>query len=143
MSIMTIIASLAIASEKGNLDCPTAASAFMAGYAADLLAGDRARLAARYSSRGAYNLGLAAKVYDTYGAIVARYAAPTWGKPDGFSWDDLSYEQLGSSHCLVVGAFSWREGSQTVRMAYSGVLVMENAALRIVHEHENMLPVGR
>lgn len=143
MSIMTILASLAIASESGDVDCGEAAPAFMSSYAADLLAGDPTRLGALYSSRGAFSVGLAAKVHDTHEAIMARYAAPTWRKPDGFSWDDLSYEQLGPSHCLVIGGFNWTEGGRTVRMAYSGVLAMENAALRIVHEHENVLPAGR
>ncbi|WP_114228867.1 hypothetical protein [Sphingomonas ginsengisoli (ex An et al. 2013)] len=123
-----------------NVDCATAVPAFMASYAADLQAGNRAAIAGRYSAGGAYSLGYEAKSFDSAAAIARRYTGAEWQKPDAFAWQALSVEQLGPGACLATGGFRWTQGAGSMDFAYTAVLRAEPAGLRILLEHENPLP---
>jgi hypothetical protein len=114
----------------------------MRDYAIELSAGDRGALAKRYSTKGAYSLGFEPNSYDSLAAITRRYGDANWAKPDQFAWENLSYEQLGPDTCLVVGGFRWAASGRTARLAYSGILRREDGGLRIIMEHENMLPAS-
>ena len=127
------------APDSKPVDCGRDAPAFMAAYARDLSAGDRAAIAGRYSRSGAYSLGFGAKSLDSPEAITKRYAGPAWQKPDAFEWQDLSYEQLGPATCLVAGGFRWTKQGRTGTLAYTSVLRAEEGGLRIMLEHENLL----
>jgi hypothetical protein len=122
------------------VDCVKSVPSFMREYARDLLAGSRAALARRYSSKGAYSLGFQPKSYDSLAQIAQRYAGTKWRKPDDFAWQDLSFEQLGSDTCLVAGSFRWTASGSTGTLAYTAVLRREGQDLRIILEHENVLP---
>jgi ketosteroid isomerase-like protein len=121
------------------------AQAFMAAYAKDLAAGDRAAVAARYSRAGAYALGFAPKRFDAHAVIVANYAGSGWQKPAAFAWRDLSYEPIGPDAVAVTGGFDWtaEQAGEPVRFAYTGILRREAGTLRIRIEHENPLPAGQ
>lgn len=134
-----LVASAAAKVPQDALDCVRSAPLFMRDYARDLSAGDRDALARRYSSKGAYSLGFEAKSFDTTVEIAGRYADTSWRKPDQFSWENLSFEQLGTDTCLVVGGFRWTTSGRTALMAYTGVLRNEGQVLRIILEHENVL----
>ena len=67
----------------------------MTTYARDLLAGDRAAIAARYDRTGAYFLGNGRKQFSPYDSIVAQYSAPSWAPPATFEWRELTLEPAG------------------------------------------------
>lgn len=125
------------------VDCARDVPKFMDGYAADLRAGDRAAIAARYSRSGAYLLGFEAKRLHTPAEIAARYAGPGWQKPDGFAWNDLTVETAGPDACLVTGGFTCTAKGRSAPAAYTGLLVREDGMLRLRIEHENLLPPSR
>jgi hypothetical protein len=136
----TLFALVAVAGSPNEVECARAGPAFMADYAEALTQGDRSGIARRYRAVGAYSLGFEAKTFDSLEAIARRYASKDWQKPDEFAWTDLSYEQIGPETCLVVGGFRWTSGGRTAQMAYTSVLRLEGGALRIMLEHENVLP---
>jgi hypothetical protein len=137
MMLTMLLASLA--APVPQVDCKVAAPAFMASYATDLLAGDRPALVARYAARGAYFLGFEAKSFDAPATIAQHYAGAAWQKPDAFSWQALSVEQLGPAACLVTGGFRWTARGRTMDFAYTAVLRGEAGGLKIQLEHENPL----
>lgn len=117
------------------------AEAFMAAYAADLLAGDRGAIAGRYSRRGAYTLGWTLKRFEDQATIARTYASPNWQKPHSFSWSDLSYEPLSADSIVVVGGFLWGvdDKSAPLTMTYTALLRREAGGLKIRVEHENLI----
>lgn len=135
-----LFAGAAAAVSPPAVDCLQSAPLFMREYAGELSAGDRGALARRYSSKGAYSLGFGPKSYESLAEITRRYVGAGWRKPDQFAWQDLSYEQLGTDTCLVVGGFRWTASGRTALLAYTAVLRKEGQALRIILEHENVLP---
>ncbi len=135
-----MFAGAAAAVSPPSVDCLHSAPLFMREYAGELSAGDRDALARRYSAKGAYSIGFGPKSFETRAEIARRYAGASWRKPDQFAWDDLSYEQLGKDTCLVVGGFRWTASGRTALLAYTAVLRREGKALRIILEHENVLP---
>ena len=56
------------------------AEAFMAGYARDLLAGDRAAIAARYDRRGAWRVGGGQKSFERWTTSATTMPARTGGR---------------------------------------------------------------
>lgn len=143
--MLTVVSlGLALAAETAGAPAEPAivaeARAFMTGYANDLIAGDRAAIAARYSRAGAYNLGRVSGPKDSWTSISARYAGPEWQRPAAFAWQDLSYIPLGPDSAAVVGAFLWTTpDSKRLAVAYTGVLQREAGELRLVAEHESLL----
>lgn len=123
-------------------DLVRAARDFMAAYAGELAAGDRAALPARYSREGAHLVGLGPARFLSRDALAARYAGPGWRPPASFAWRDLTYEAVGVDAVLVVGGFDWgpASGGPARPYAYSALLRREDGALRIRIEHENLLP---
>ncbi len=121
------------------------ARSFMAAYARDLIAGDRAGIAARYDRRGSWVMGRGAKRYSTQAETTAYYAGPDWSPPAAFEWRDLSYEPLGPDAVAVVGTFLWTRasGQPPVTVSYTGLLVRQNGALRIRIEDEDAAPEPR
>lgn len=117
------------------------AEAFMAAYAKELAAGDRAALPARYSRDGARTLGFGPATLETQAQLTATYAGPDWQPPRSFAWRDLAYEPLGRDAVVVVGGFDWDTGNgkPPIRFAYTALLRRENESLRIRVEHENPL----
>lgn len=118
------------------------ARAFMAAYARDLIAGDRAAIAGRYERRGAWRLSDGGGVFDPYARIVANYAGPRWNPPHRFEWQDLSYRQAGTDAVQVNGRFVWTRADAPPRpFSYSALLVREEGVLRIRLEDER--PIRR
>ncbi len=117
------------------------AKAFMAAYAADLLAGDRAAIAGRYSRRGAYTLGWNLKRFEDQATIARSYASSNWQKPHSFSWTELSFEPLSADSIVVVGGFLWGADDKTapLTMTYTALLRREAGGLKIRVEHENLI----
>lgn len=118
------------------------ARSFMDAYARDLLAGDRAAIAARYDSAGAYFMGNGHKEFMPYEAIRARYSGAEWGPPRSFEWRDLSYEVVGPDAVVVTGLFAWGlcPGAPPLVMSYTGLLVRRAGGLRIRLEDESANP---
>jgi len=118
----------------------TEAEAFMAGYARDLLSGDRAAIAGRYDRRGAYRMGNGVKEFMPYPQIVSQYATDWGGPPAAFEWQDLSYEPITADAVAVVGKFRWtpRSGRPPLTLSYTGLLVRQDGELRIRIEDESM-----
>jgi hypothetical protein len=117
----------------------------MAGYATDLLAGNRAAIAARYDRSGAYLVGAGTKRFVPYDSIVAIYAAPRWSAPLSFEWQDLSYEVVGTDAAVVVGRFLWGLAGDKppITMSYTALLRRQDGRLRIRVEDESAAPVPR
>jgi hypothetical protein len=117
------------------------ARAFMDAYARDLLAGNRAAIAARYDRRGAYMMGNGQKEFLPYDAIVARYQGPSWNPPASFEWRDLSFEPAGPDAVIVAGRFAWgRQGRAPMTLSYTGFLHRQDGVLRIRLEDESFDP---
>lgn len=121
------------------------ARAFMAAYARDLLAGDRAGIAARYDRRGYWLMGRGRKLFSTHAETVAVYAGTSWQPPAAFEWRDLSYEPAGPDAVAVVGTFLWTRaaGQPPMTLSYTGLLVRQDGVLRIRIEDEDAAPVER
>ena len=118
------------------------AEAFMAAYARDLLAGNRAAIAARYDRRGAWRVGGGQKSFDRWPDIRDFYAGPDWSPPASFAWDDLSYEVIGPDAVVVAGLFRWGiGGGRTIILSYTALLVRQGRELRIRLEDESRAPI--
>lgn len=119
------------------------ARAFMAAYARDLIAGDRAAIAARYDRRGYWVMGRGRKLFSTDAETTAYYAGPDWQPPAAFEWRDLSYEPAGPDAVAVVGTFLWTRaaGQPPVTVSYTALLVRQDGVLRIRIEDEDAAPV--
>lgn len=117
------------------------AKTFMAGYADDLLTGDRAAIANRYDRRGAWRVGGGEKTFDEWNAI-RRYYAEGWNKPATFEWRDLSYEPIGADAVAIVGLFDWGlgEGRAPITLSYTALLTRQEGELRIRLEDESAAP---
>jgi hypothetical protein len=113
------------------------AETFMADYARELLAGDRAAVAARYDRGGAHLLHSGSHSFDSYEEIVAFYGGADWGPPAAFEWRDLAYEPAGPDAVVVVGQFVWTGvGRAAATYSYSALLRRRDGALRIRVEDE-------
>jgi hypothetical protein len=120
------------------------AQAFMASYAEDLIAGDRAAIAARYDRTGSWVVGNGRKMFSTAAATEAYYAGSGWSPPERFEWRDLSYEVTGPDSVVVVGTFVWKpkDGTPERIVSYTGLLIRQGGALRIRVEDESAQPLG-
>ena len=118
------------------------ARTFMDGYARDLLAGDRAAIAARYDRSGAYFLGNGRKEFSPYDSIVAQYRGASWSPPVSFAWRDLSFEPAGPNAVVVAGQFVWgaAAGAPPMTVSYTSLLHRQDGALRIRLEDESFDP---
>ena len=115
--------------------------AFMAGYARDLIAGDRGAIAGRYDRRGYYRIGNGRKVFEPWQMIEAFYRGPDWQPPTSFQWNDISCEALSRDAVIVAATFDWGEASAPpVRVSYTGLLVRQGGDLRIRLEDESAAP---
>lgn len=116
------------------------ARAFMEAYQADLIAGDREAIAARYDPSGAFIMGGGLKDFETHAAIERRYIED-WSPPAAFGWRDLSYDQVGPDTVIVAGLFDWTWPDAAPEIwSYSAVLVRRGGKLRIRLEHEDPMP---
>ena len=120
------------------------ARAFMDAYARELLAGDRAAIAARYDRTGTYFLGNGRKEFVTYDSVVAQYRAASWSPPASFAWRDLTFEPAGPDAVVVAGQFFWgaNAGGATISMSYTAFLRRQGGALRIRVEDESLDPTS-
>ena len=118
------------------------AQAFMTGYARDLLAGDRAAIAARYDRTGAYFLGNGRKEFSSYDSVIAQYRSASWAAPSTFEWRDLTFEPAGPDAVVVAGQFLWGSNPRTpgLVMSYTALLRRQEGALRIRIENESLDP---
>ena len=147
-AVVLLVASTACATAPGGMQASPSgagvveeARAFMDSYARDLLAGNRAAIAARYDRRGAYFMGNGQKEFETYDAIVARYGGPRWNPPAAFEWRDLSFEPAGPDAVIVAGRFVWgRQGRAPMTLSYTGFLHRQDGVLRIRLEDESVDP---
>lgn len=112
------------------------ARTFMATYAEDLRAGDRAKIVARYAPPAW--LARAGRVEVADQASLARgYGEGSWSAPAAFDWIDLNYAPSGPETVSVIGRFRWTGGNgQSVLMSYHGLLVRTDEGLRIKVEDE-------
>ena len=119
------------------------AQAFMTSYARDLIAGDRAAIAARYDRNGSWVVGNGRKMFSTAAATEAYYAGSEWQPPERFEWRDLSYEVTGPDSVVVVGTFLWKpkDGTPERIVSYTGLLIRQDGELRIRVEDESALPL--
>jgi len=125
------------AARRGVSAVRAEAEAFMAGYARDLRAGDRAAIAARYDRRGSWRVGGGTKRFEPWALTRDHYAGP-WTPPASFAWSDLSYEVLGPDAVLVTGLFRWGlAGRDPLIFSYTGLLVRQGRELRIRLEDES------
>jgi hypothetical protein len=116
------------------------ARAFMGGYARDLLAGDRAAVAARYDRSGAWIVRAGEARLLPHDALVQRYAE-RWTPPAAFEWRDLNFIPSGPDAVTVIGRFVWTAEGQTSRLvSYHGQFVREDGELRILVEDETPVP---
>jgi len=115
------------------------AKVFMARYAEDLWQGNRAAIAARYDSTGAWHVGPGRAELETWDKIDLRYRR-RWSPPASFEWRDLAYEPLGPDSVLVVGRFLWwpqkKADKPPLEYSYTGLLVRRSGQLRIRLENE-------
>jgi hypothetical protein len=111
-------------------------------YARDLLAGNRAAIAARYDRTGAYFLGNGRKEFSPYDSVVAQYRGAGWSPPVSFAWHDLSFEPAGPDAVVVAGQFDWTAaaGAQPVTLSYTALLHRQEGVLRIRLEDESIDP---
>jgi hypothetical protein len=120
------------------------ARAFMADYARDLLAGDRAAIAARYDRTGAYFLGNGRKQFSPYDSVVAQYRGPSWAAPAKFDWRELTFEPAGPDAVVVAGQFLWATNPRMpgLVMSYTAFLRRQDGVLRIRIEDESFDPTS-
>ncbi len=125
-------------------DAVEEARSFMDAYAHDLLAGDRAAIAARYDRTGAYLLGNGRKQFVPHDSIVAQYSGANWSPPASFEWRDLSFEPAGPDAVVVVGLFTWGRGGTAAPMtfSYTSLLRRQDGVLRIRVEDESLDPAS-
>jgi hypothetical protein len=143
--LLFLLAALAAAapSRAQEADIVAEARAFMEGYGRELLAGDRAGVAARYHPDGAVMAFNGQAERQTWAQIAARYAGD-WSPPLSFSWSDLGFTSTDPHTVVVIGRFTWgaAEGRSAV-LTYHGQLVRTPEGLRLVVEHETLLPPER
>lgn len=125
------------ATHSSNVLLIQEAERFMAGYAADLLRGDRPAIAARYDRNGVYEIRPADKRYTSHAELVSRYQNQ-WEKPGMFEWRDLSYEVLAPDKVLVTGLFVWARSASSSPdiLSYVAILQRQDGELRIRLEAE-------
>jgi hypothetical protein len=112
------------------------AVAFMAGYAEDLLRGNRAALADRYDLDGVFELRPGRKYLTSHDALRSHYE-DLWSPPVSFEWRDLSYEVVGPEAVLITGLFDWGgSGGSSVTQSYAALLRRGPGGLRIRMEAE-------
>jgi hypothetical protein len=147
LALLLLVSSAACArveaqgSAPANAGVVEEARAFMDSYGRDLLAGNRAAIAARYDRRGAYFMGNGLKEFQPYDSIVARYQGPNWSPPASFEWRDLSFEPAGPDAVIVAGRFVWgRPGKTPLTLSYTGFLHRQDGVLRIRLEDESVDP---
>lgn len=116
------------------------AQAFMEGYARDLLAGDRAAIAARYDRSGAWMVHAGQARLMPYDAIARRYAEQ-WSPPTAFEWRDLVFVPSSDDAITVIGRFLWTDESGSADLlSYHGQFAREDGELRILVEDEALVP---
>lgn len=118
------------------------ARAFMDSYAADLRAGDREALIARYDPAGMWFVTHGRVDAASHAALADLYRRQ-WSRPAAFDWGDLTYVAVGPDAVTVIGRFSWTaDGAVAVTIAYHALLVRVDGQLRIRIEDETPVPAG-
>ncbi len=117
------------------------ARTFMAGYADDLIAGDRGAIVNRYDRTGSWRVGQGEKSFEVWDEVHRTYAEE-WERPATFAWRDLSYEPLGPDAIVVVGLFDWGFGDSgpDITLSYTALLIRQEGELRIRLEDESAAP---
>lgn len=140
--VLPLIVVLALGGCASRADTPAGrdieadARAFMAGYAADLLAHDAGAVASRYSRRGAHLVFPGDRRVETHETIARRYREGMI-ETSAFDWQDLAYEPISDDAILVTGAFRWESPANPgVLGTYATLLVREEGELRIRMESE-------
>jgi hypothetical protein len=119
------------------------ARAFMESYAADLRAGRRDAIIARYDPRGAYLVGRGHKELVPMDSLVVSYRQ-RWQPPASFAWSDLSFEPAGPDAVVVTGLFDWGVSAErTMRFSYTGLLLRRDGRWMIRVEDEDPRPERR
>ena len=120
-------------------DALTDVREFMAGYARELAAGERAAIAERYDPAGSVVLLNGGTIVSTHAQTRTRYQE-NWTPPLAFAWDSLSYHPIEPGVVLVVGRFEWvRAAADTSVYSYGGILRMTPQGWRIRSEIETRL----
>lgn len=130
------------ATEQARSPLVAEAQAFMAAYARDLRAGDRAAISQRYDPRGALIQGNGTSRMETAASTRAFYLSDQWHPLASFEWRDLHYEPLGPDAITVAGIFLYDDSANRPRIvSYTALLVRREGRLRIRIEHESAAPL--
>jgi len=114
------------------------AEAFYAGYAADLLAGNREGLADRYSDAGNYFLGNGRKTFLTHEIMTSVYTSDTWNAPEEFEWVDMSFEAVGPDAVMVLGQYNWIRETRDWTFSYASMLLRKDGEWKIRFEDQSL-----
>ena len=140
LALLAACAAQPSAQPAGGGEAPVdEARRFMAEYARDLAAGNRAAIVARYDGRGAWVLGNGRKQLMTPEQLRAIYTGAEWSPPVAFEWRELSFEPAGPDAVVVAGLFAWTgcAGRPPAVFSYSSLLVRGEGGLRIRVEDES------
>jgi hypothetical protein len=118
--------------------------AWFAAYAAELNAGDRPAILARYHPEGAWIVRKGVPRLLSFAALEERYLGSAWQPPVHFAWRNLVIEHAGSDSALAIGQFLWeRANGQQEIISYTGLLLLVAGAWRIRLEDENLAEILR
>ena len=144
----TLVTAQSAATTPASQDAVAAASplvveaqALMANYAAVILAGDHAGIAALYEPEGAWIVHAGEARFLAHDAIARRYAEH-WEAPVAFEWRDLTYVPSGEDSITVIGRFLWTvaAGQEAELLSYHGLFVRRDGRLLIRVEDEALVP---
>ncbi|MFO6448722.1 hypothetical protein ACLBKU_16435 [Erythrobacter sp. NE805] len=117
---------------------------WFAAYAAELEAGDRPAILARYHPEGAWMVRKGVPRLLDFAALTERYLGAAWQPPARFAWADLRIELVGSAGALAVGQFVWeRANGRRELISYTGLLLRVEEAWKIRLEDENLAEILR
>ncbi len=114
------------------------AQEFMAGYARDIVRGDRSALSSRYDPGGAFVRNGGGREFAPHGRIVEDYQKQ-WKPPSTFGWRDLHFDAAGRNAVVVNGRFVWSGANGMQTFTYIGFLRRRRGKLTIRLEDETLV----
>ncbi len=114
------------------------AKEFMAGYARDIVMGDRSALSSRYDPAGVFLLVGGGREYAPHRRIVQDYEKQ-WIPPSSFGWLDLHFDAAGRNAGVVNGRFVWGGANGLQTFTYTGFLRRRRGKLTVRLEDETLV----
>lgn len=117
------------------------AAQFYESYALALATPRREAIATFYHPEGAITV-LDGAVRRLSRADLDRKYRGAWTPPAFFTWEDLSFDSIGTGTMIVTGGFKWQGPGQTdtTRYLYAALLVAVDSGMAIRFEHETVRP---